>query len=189
MEIVLFLTIIGLILSIIWNLINTIFNMRQNKRTKTIILKLPMKKRLFNDLYALGKDIIERMEIMETQERENHTSYQFKIKEKDGNGYLDDNKQKFLITKFGNKQEGLYEICDYKKIKVKGVFRAIDLRESLGPFDFRYPNDRLPENTNEIKKDFLRRIRIDAKDNGVKIKESGFLIKMKERFQKAKQDK
>ncbi len=70
MDIILLLTIIGILASIIWNLINTIQNNRQNKRYKTIILKLPMKKRVFNELYNFAKEETEWIKMQLKKEKE-----------------------------------------------------------------------------------------------------------------------
>ncbi len=171
MEIILLLTIIGLIFSFIWNLINTILNARQNKRYKTMVLRLPVKKRLFNELYDLTKGLTTRMEFTEIKKQENFTVYNFQIREKNGEGYLSSSKQKTLTKRIGLLRRGIAKECDYKGVKVP-IFELAKLKSISDSFYITYPNDDLPKDTEEIKKKLIKEIIELAKENGIKIKES-----------------
>lgn len=113
MDIILFSTIIGLILSFIWNFINTYRNSKQNKIYKTIILRLPIKKRLFNEIYDLTKDLTKRIELIETKKQENYTVYKFQIRDKNGVDYLSLSKQKIFMKRIGLLKRTISKVCGY----------------------------------------------------------------------------
>ncbi len=175
MDFLLFLTIIGLIGSIIWNSYNTYQNMKQNKKYETIILRLPFKKRLFNELYDLTKDLTKRMEVTETIDQKNYKVYKFHIREKNGVDYLSQNKQINFIQKIGLLKRDISKVCCYEGSGVKiNKFELAKFKSTINKFEITYPNDDddLPKGFEEIKKVLLEEIILMAKENGVKIKGS-----------------
>lgn len=170
MDIILLLTIIGLIGSFFWNLYNTYLNSKQNKRYKTN-LRLPFKKRLFNEIYDLTKDLTKRMEVTETIEQENYTVYKFQIREKNGDDYLSSSKQKIFMKKIGLLKRDISKACGYEGSGVKiNKFEYATFKSTISKFDITYPYDDLPKDFEEIKKDLLEEIILMAKENGIKIK-------------------
>lgn len=171
MEIILPLTIFGLILSMIWNLYNTILNWRQNKRYKTNILRLSIKKRLFRDKYDLTKDLTSRMEFTETEKKDYYTVYKFKIREKNGKEYLSTGQQRISINRIGLLEKEILKECDYKGSGVKMTdFERARIKATIEPDFVTIPNDKLPENIEEIKTHLKEMIIERAKENGIKIK-------------------
>ena len=171
MDIIFLLTIIGIFASIIWNLINTLQNYRQNKRYKTIILKLPMKKRVFNELYNFAKDFTDRMEFTEEKEHNNYRVYNFRLRNKEGSGYIDMGEQRILVKKLFYLLKTAFIVCDYKEGKGVDIHERALIKATMDKSYFTYPNYQLPKDHNEIKKKLLQDIIINAKENGIKIKE------------------
>lgn len=152
-------------------IINAIINYIQQKRIKTSILKLPLKKRLFNQWYEMAKNIANQIEFTEIKTHENFTVYNFLIKKKDGSGYIDKSQQRILVRRLGEKSHATFEECGYKK-KVEKIhtLELAPLHKTMGPFDFTHPNDQLPKDTEDLKREMLQDIIDNAKENGVKIK-------------------
>ena len=177
MDIILFLAIVGLILSFIWNSYNTYQNWKQDKKYETIILRLTKKKRLFNNLYYLTKDLTKRIEFTDTIEIENYTTYKFKIRDNNGADYLSNSRQKILMRRIILLRDTIYKVCGYE-LGYEGLgvelneYEELNVTKTIGLLDITYPNDALPKDFEEIKKDLLEDIILIAKENGVKIKES-----------------
>jgi len=65
-----------------------------------------MKKRLFNELYNFAKEITDRMEFTEEKEHANYRVYNFRLRNKEGSGYIhgykydpSNSKHKYLMRK------------------------------------------------------------------------------------------
>lgn len=170
MELEIILVIIGLIITIIWNLINTYLSLKNRKLTK-IQLKIPALKKDFNELYSITKEIINRIEFSESVEKSGYIIYPFKIKMKDSNDFVDFETQKSLIERWNHLWKNTGELSNYGTetidMKVNDISR-LGIRFDYSSFS--YPNDKRPNNTEEIKENFKKMIIASAKIMGIKLR-------------------
>lgn len=159
----------GFILAII-NLVRSII---QSKRTKVLVLKLPMKKRIFQKWYDLAGEFIERIEFTEVKKNEGYTIYYYSIKEKNGSNFVESRMQKTLFKRLEETQDEFFTVCGYQKKESTdyGEYKeAPNITSTIGNKDFTFPNDQLPESINAIKNNFLKDIKIVGKENGIRSK-------------------
>lgn len=158
----------GLILAII-NLIRSILHER---RVKTLVLKLPTKKRLFKELYNIAEDLFERIVLFEGESTKYFVKYPFRIKKRSSSEYVDSIEQEATVRRYIDARFALNEICGYKKVTTEGAFESWKYKtrwKTMSLVDFTFPKDQTPENAEEIKNNYLSDLKRFAKENGVKL--------------------
>lgn len=167
-------SVITLIGTIIWNTINTILNIRNYKKAK-ILSYYPTKKRLFKELYGFIKDLTERMVFTETKQENNYTTYFFKVKKRDGKGYIDPEEQNILQNRIIHYFDELNDVCENKyktvsntpKEKLDTLFK-IDVQVCYDSITI--PNDMIPDDLEKVKELLLKRTVKRAEENSVKLR-------------------
>lgn len=165
---------IGLILSIIWNLINTYLNYKNSKRWK-IESKYNVRKRALKDLYDYTKDFAKRLEFTDDFKEKDFTRFYYKLKKKDEEGYEEPYKVEALVKKILDSRRYAREICDYPikpyKYDVEEHQRTLIFDKTFSIDEITIPNEMLPKTPEEIKQEFLNSIINLAKDAGFKEKD------------------
>jgi len=165
-------SIIGLVLTIIWNAYNTYLNHKNQNRLK-IQAKIPTKTRLFQENLDYVKDWTNRMEFTETIKKKGFTIYNYKIRSKDGESFDTKKMQEILFKRYKEKNDELASVCGWKEHTTTGAneYRMADLTgKVMGDTYFSYPNDLLPKRPEDIKKNLVNEVITLAKENGVRLK-------------------
>lgn len=173
-DITIFFALMGLIFGIIGtilSIINTIIQFKNRKRTK-ILAMIPTKKRIFEDLLDMGKDLDSRIEFTKTKKRDYDTIFWFSIRVKGDGGYISLVEQKILIRRFFDLNREVYNIYGFKTISKTGTkaFSEIGKKIIWSNDNVSVPNDMLPEDSEDLKKEFfIENIKEFAIENGVKL--------------------
>ena len=169
-EISLVLSIIGIILSIS----SLILYIIREKRNRIHGEKIRIKRKLFNDWYQQTKDFADRLEFTETVRQEGFTTYGYKLKKKDGEGYEETSYVRILIERMMRSNKAIFLMIGYgtgERVEdVTESYRLHSIKKMVGENGITVPNDMLPSDPEKLREELIKNIVREAKDNGVRQK-------------------
>lgn len=154
------------------SLLGIVLYVIREKRYRIHNEKIRAKKRTFRDWYQNMKEFTERMEFTEEKKEDYFTVYNYILRKKEGDSIEDATKVKILLDRIKIYAADAHKLCGYDvtenlprhplDMKRMGTF----MNESI----ITYPNDLLPKDVEQIRKDLLDKIVNLGKENGLKEK-------------------
>jgi len=153
-------------------ILNTIWDKKRQNKYEKIIYKIPAKKRVINKWYNLAKDLFDRIEFTDIESGKDKTSYYYKVKRKDGEGYEEISRIETLIYEIELQHRDFKGICGYSRNEIEdheiGLYKRIRIMSVHNKFVV--PNDKLPQEPKILLEDELNYIILSGKENGIKKK-------------------
>ncbi len=166
-QVALFIAVASLVISIVWNIINSYFNLKRKKQMD-IQMNIPMLKGQFKKYYKLAEDVYNRMIFSEGEEKQGYKRYKFSIKKKESNELLDKSQQNILIKKLAFYDTDINELCKLPSRRVDSETMR-NIQPIISPDYLTIPNSLEPEKLDDISKIILENIKENAKELGIKI--------------------
>lgn len=158
------------IVSIILSIIGIILYIIRERRYRIHNEKIRAKKRIFKDWYQNMKSFVGTMEFTGKREKDHYTMYNYSLRKKDGKGFEEFTKARIFLDRIRILGSDAHKLCGYdvKETDITNPLKMKLVGNFMDEHCITYPNDKLPENTEQIKKDLLNNISNFAKENGLK---------------------